>query len=63
LIAECSKLRIVYSSAAGLGKTTFIKNDSLATHQCTEQYYLPLSGIMAVPVESVDENNNSVVIN
>lgn len=47
---ECSKVKIVYSSAAGLGKTTFIKNDSWNVYKCTEQYYLPLSGIMAIPV-------------
>ncbi len=34
---------------AGIGKTTFIKNESKINYQCTEEYYLPLSGIMAVP--------------
>jgi hypothetical protein len=47
---------------AGIGKTTFIKRDSLERYQCTEQYYLPLSGVMAVPVESNDDDNHSLIL-
>lgn len=60
---ECEKVKIVYSAHAGIGKTTFIKNDSQTKYQCSEQYFLPLSGIMAVPVESNDYDNNTIITN
>ena len=45
---------IVYSSKSGFGKTTFIKNHSKKQYNCDEHFYLPLSGVMAVPVETLD---------
>lgn len=40
---------IVHSKMAGIGKTTFIQEDSKNKHNRPELYFLPLSGNMAIP--------------